>query len=81
MPDHYLAYDLEEMPLNGWIWGCIFCTELTSNIESIEGYQVYSCGKCQKNKTIQQKKEHINECYDFLIKIKKNYTRRHSVMY
>ena len=69
MSNYYLATDIEDMPKEGWIWGCIYCNQCTSRIEKIGGYEVYTCGRCQKFWNYYSKIDHINECKYFLKKI------------
>lgn len=79
MSDHYLAINLDNMPSNGWIWGCVFCFNMTSQIDKISCYEVYCCNKCKSSlkMTLKEKKIYVNNVYYDLIKVYKSCNKKY----
>jgi len=50
MSTKYVFIELEDFPIDGWINGCIMCSEPTSRTEKIFKYEVHICNKCKKLK-------------------------------
>ena len=47
-PNKLVCVELDGLPNDGWINGCIFCYEPTSRTEKHYHYDVAICGKCKK---------------------------------
>ena len=43
---NFVYHELEGLPKDGWIHGCIFCDEVTTRIENIFTKKAYICKRC-----------------------------------